>query len=360
MTKFLLTELIHGLSTLSQSSMMANAGSFATGIGGSCLSSPVPKLLIGIFNHQVDKTLNIENIAREATQAGVMAWRAAQRRQWQGLQMTESETEAESPHKLQSLIEKLPGLVGSIDWDVPVGDGVTAGAEWIGSVKWPLTATAPSIAAGVAATASHLIARGYFLFYEVCGNAISNGCDTTAIFSFSEIGRVGSEAFDAPRDWESAVATLDQERASGRVKAGLLQQNPEGIESCGVYKGSPVHAFLYTTPRPTIKAFRFLGPDKGLVLQDIPNPSPGPEQALISVKAAGLYHSDTHVLHGDGAAWMCALPVTFGHEVSGIITELGNYAATSFNVGDRFAVACVGHPIQERKFEEALGVGCDG
>ncbi|KAK1671839.1 hypothetical protein BDP55DRAFT_771421 [Colletotrichum godetiae] len=259
-------ELSHGLSTLNQSSMMANAGSVATGIGGSCLSSPIPRLFIGIVNHQVDKDLNIEIIAREAEifevdlsfhagisdrtasihvdingklatisntgQADVMAWRAAQKRQWQGLQMTGSKTVAESPHELQSLIEKLPGLVGSIDWDAPAGDGVTAGAEWIGSVKWPLTATCSSVAAGVAAIASHLIARGYFLSYEVCGNAVSNGCDTTVMFSFSETGRVGSEAFDAPRDWKSAVATLDQEHASGQVKAGLLQRNPEGIKSC--------------------------------------------------------------------------------------------------------------------------------
>ncbi|KAK1710666.1 chaperonin 10-like protein [Colletotrichum lupini] len=109
-----------------------------------------------------------------------------------------------------------------------------------------------------------------------------------------------------------------------------------------------------------MKAFRFLGPNKGLALQDVPIPSPGPEQALIRVKAAGLCHSDTHVLHGGGAAWMCALPVTLGHEVSGIITELGDSSTTSFKVGDRVAVACVGHPIQERNFHEALGVGCDG
>ncbi|KAL2877174.1 hypothetical protein SGCOL_007569 [Colletotrichum sp. CLE4] len=323
----------HGLSTLNQSSMMANAGSVATGIGGSCLSSPIPRLFIGIVNHQVDKDLNIEIIAREAEifevdlsfhagisdrtasihvdingklatisntgQADVMAWRAAQKRQWQGLQMTGSKTVAESPHELQSLIEKLPGLVGSIDWDAPAGDGVTAGAEWIGSVKWPLTATCSSVAAGVAAIASHLIARGYFLSYEVCGNAVRNGCDTTVMFSFSETGRVGSEAFDAPRDWKSAVATLDQEHASGQVKAGLLQRNPEGIKSCDSKR------------RLSLGEFR-------------------------------------DVLSADIDA------------ISDIITELGDSSTTSFKVGDRVVVSCVGHPIQERNFEEALGVGCDG
>lgn len=116
-----------------------------------------------------------------------------------------------------------------------------------------------------------------------------------------------------------------------------------------------------------MKAFRFLGAEKGLTLEELPIPTPGPGQALIQVKAAGLCHSDTHVLHGGGAAWMCALPITLGHEIAGIITSLGEGPAapgspppTALKVGDRVAVACVGHPIQGRDFQEALGVGCDG
>lgn len=112
-----------------------------------------------------------------------------------------------------------------------------------------------------------------------------------------------------------------------------------------------------------MKAFQFLGTEEGLALQDLPVPTPGPGQALIEVKAAGLCHSDTHVLHGGGAAWMCALPITLGHEIAGIIVSLGDPPSPSpaaLKVGDRVAVACVGHPIQDRNFQEALGVGCDG
>ena len=116
-----------------------------------------------------------------------------------------------------------------------------------------------------------------------------------------------------------------------------------------------------------MKAFQFLGAEEGLALRELPVPTPGPGQALIQVKAAGLCHSDTHVLQGGGAAWMCALPITLGHEIAGIITSLGDGPAPSspspaaaLKVGDRVAVACVGHPIQERNFQEALGVGCDG
>ncbi|KAF4821953.1 alcohol dehydrogenase [Colletotrichum siamense] len=111
-----------------------------------------------------------------------------------------------------------------------------------------------------------------------------------------------------------------------------------------------------------MKAFRFHRADADLRLEIVPVPTPGPGHALIQVKAAGLCHSDTHVLHGGGAAWMCALPVTLGHEVAGVIISFGDDTPPSshFKVGDRVAVACVGHPIEERNFQEALGVGCDG
>lgn len=113
-----------------------------------------------------------------------------------------------------------------------------------------------------------------------------------------------------------------------------------------------------------MKAFQFLGAEGGLALRELPIPTPGPGQALIQVKAAGLCHSDTHVLHGGGGAWMCALPVTLGHEIAGVITSLGEETTSAssppLKIGDRVAVACVGHPIQERNFQEALGVGCNG
>lgn len=129
--------------------------------------------------------------------------------------------------------------------------------------------------------------------------------------------------------------------------------------------GASQYSQLVRFPSDIMKAFRFLGADEGLAFRELPVPSPGPGQALIQVKAAGLCHSDTHVLHGGGAAWMCALPVTLGHEVAGIITALGDGPDPSsktslLKIGDRVAVACVGHPIKERNFQEALGVGCDG
>ncbi|KPM38840.1 hypothetical protein AK830_g7748 [Neonectria ditissima] len=111
-----------------------------------------------------------------------------------------------------------------------------------------------------------------------------------------------------------------------------------------------------------MKVFQFLGADQGFDSRTCPSLSLAPIRPSSQVEAAELCHSDTHVLHGRGAAWMCALPVVLGHEVAGTIVKLSDSELTStpFRVGDRVAVACVGHPIQKRNFQEALGVGCDG
>ncbi|KAH6633108.1 chaperonin 10-like protein [Boeremia exigua] len=108
-----------------------------------------------------------------------------------------------------------------------------------------------------------------------------------------------------------------------------------------------------------MNAFRFCDVASGLQQETLPIPKPSSSEALIRVEAAGLCHSDTHVLHGGGAAWMCKLPITLGHEIAGVIIELGGHSP-SLKIGDSVAVACVGHPIETRDFSEALGVGRDG
>ncbi|KAF7556668.1 hypothetical protein G7Z17_g1260 [Cylindrodendrum hubeiense] len=110
-----------------------------------------------------------------------------------------------------------------------------------------------------------------------------------------------------------------------------------------------------------MKAFQFADVAIGLTLKDVPIPEPGHDQVLIAVKAAGLCHSDTHVVKGGGGAWMQAQSLTLGHEVAGEVVKLGPGAsAFQFNVGDRVAVTLLGHPILDRDFTEAIGVGYDG
>ncbi|WP_430790508.1 zinc-binding dehydrogenase [Virgibacillus flavescens] len=60
-------------------------------------------------------------------------------------------------------------------------------------------------------------------------------------------------------------------------------------------------------------------------------PLPGKNQVKIEVKYAGICGSDIHTYEGH---YKVGVPVTLGHEFSGIVVELGE-AVTSFKLGDR-------------------------
>jgi alcohol dehydrogenase, propanol-preferring len=73
------------------------------------------------------------------------------------------------------------------------------------------------------------------------------------------------------------------------------------------------------------------------VLEDVAPPRPGPGEVLLDVEAAGLCHTDLHL-----AAWPEGTvpydpPFTLGHEVAGVVRELGPGAA-GVSVGERVVV----------------------
>ncbi|MGE5190088.1 MAG: alcohol dehydrogenase catalytic domain-containing protein [Gemmatimonadota bacterium] len=63
---------------------------------------------------------------------------------------------------------------------------------------------------------------------------------------------------------------------------------------------------------------------KPLVLRDVPEPSPGPGEVLIRVRACGVCHSDLHLVDGDWASWGTPLPIIPGHEVTGVVERAGD------------------------------------
>ncbi|HQV59060.1 MAG TPA: alcohol dehydrogenase catalytic domain-containing protein, partial [Ilumatobacteraceae bacterium] len=71
--------------------------------------------------------------------------------------------------------------------------------------------------------------------------------------------------------------------------------------------------------------------------QDVPQPDPGPGQVLLKVAAAGLCHSDLHVLEFDEGVMNAELPFTLGHENAGWVEALGP-GATGFEIGQPVAV----------------------
>jgi len=68
-------------------------------------------------------------------------------------------------------------------------------------------------------------------------------------------------------------------------------------------------------------------------LEDVPKPSAGPNEVVLKVKAAGICHTDIHMMDG-----MLPLqtPITLGHEIAGEVEEVGP-GAERFR-GGRFVV----------------------
>ena len=74
-----------------------------------------------------------------------------------------------------------------------------------------------------------------------------------------------------------------------------------------------------------MKALRKATPGFGLVVAEVAEPSPGPDEVLVEVHAAGICGSDLHVYEWTPSyEWMAPLmPVTLGHEFSGTVVARG-------------------------------------
>jgi len=82
-----------------------------------------------------------------------------------------------------------------------------------------------------------------------------------------------------------------------------------------------------------------------LDVRDVPEPQPGPHDAVVRVEACGVCRSDWHVWRGDWA-WVGVrpkLPRVLGHEFAGVVEAVGE-AVELYRPGDRvttpFRVAC--------------------
>lgn len=88
-----------------------------------------------------------------------------------------------------------------------------------------------------------------------------------------------------------------------------------------------------------MKSWRFHGTNQPLTLAEVEEPHAGRGEVVVSVKAAGVCHSDVTAL--DDAGWMPMfprLPMTLGHENAGVITEVGE-GMDEWKVGDRVGLS---------------------
>jgi S-(hydroxymethyl)glutathione dehydrogenase/alcohol dehydrogenase len=72
-------------------------------------------------------------------------------------------------------------------------------------------------------------------------------------------------------------------------------------------------------------------------LLDVDLAGPGPGEVRVRIAAAGVCHSDLHVVQGD---WPLPMPLVLGHEGSGTVVEVGE-DVTSLAVGDPVVLSWV-------------------
>jgi len=70
----------------------------------------------------------------------------------------------------------------------------------------------------------------------------------------------------------------------------------------------------------------------------------GPDDVLIEIEYAGICHSDIHTVRGDWGPQ--PFPVVPGHEIVGLVTEVGD-RVTRHQVGDRVGVGCLVNSCRE-------------
>ena len=80
-------------------------------------------------------------------------------------------------------------------------------------------------------------------------------------------------------------------------------------------------------------------------LRDMPEPTPGPDEVMIEVKAAGICGSDLHIFDED-IKLPIRPPVIIGHEFSGVIAEVGS-SVTKWKPGDRVTSETSAHVCGE-------------
>ncbi|WP_234414832.1 alcohol dehydrogenase catalytic domain-containing protein [Dietzia sp. JS16-p6b] len=87
----------------------------------------------------------------------------------------------------------------------------------------------------------------------------------------------------------------------------------------------------------TMRAWRLHEWGSGPRLDRIPVPRPGPGELLLKVDAAGLCHSDLHIMDSPEGRLPYTLPFTLGHEVVGTVVAVGDRADEN-RVGLTYAV----------------------
>ncbi len=89
-----------------------------------------------------------------------------------------------------------------------------------------------------------------------------------------------------------------------------------------------------------MRAMTLLAPGQPLVMQERPDPEPGPGELLLRVQACAVCRTDLHVV--DGELPLPRLPIVPGHEIVGIVERAGP-GTMLHRPGERVGVPWLGH-----------------
>ena len=116
-----------------------------------------------------------------------------------------------------------------------------------------------------------------------------------------------------------------------------------------------------------MRAIQLVEIGKPLELREVPRPTVGEKNILVRIKAAGICHSDVH--YRAGTSPVGPLPQTLGHEIAGVVEEVGAQVS-HVKVGDRVCLHylvtcgdcsyCNGGHEQFCVQGSMLGKHCDG
>ena len=88
-----------------------------------------------------------------------------------------------------------------------------------------------------------------------------------------------------------------------------------------------------------MRAAVFHGAERGLSIEEVPTPSPGPGEALVRVAGCGMCHTDLHYLD-HGVPTFKPPPIILGHEAAGTVAAVGE-GVTDWSEGDRVLIPAV-------------------
>ena len=84
-----------------------------------------------------------------------------------------------------------------------------------------------------------------------------------------------------------------------------------------------------------MRAAVFIGPGQPVRVTDVELDPPGAGEVEVAIAAAGVCHSDLHIVLGE---WQHPVPVVLGHEGSGVVTAVGA-GVTSLSPGDHVVLS---------------------